>query len=447
MRCDVCGLDPCQTPTFCSESLKADERRRKANGALTFDHFLAYRKEHKYIFRPTGELWPVATINGCLPHTGGIKPSAWLDRNQAVEQMTWSPGEKPLVKDKLIAEGGWIKFDGATVFNLYRPPDIELGNAADAEPWIEHVHKVYPGEAEHLIQWFAYRCQHPDIKINHALVLGGAPGIGKDTILAPVRIAAGHWNTQNVAPAELLGSFNGFRKAVLLVVSEARDLGDINRPQFYEHLKTTIAAPPDVLRVNEKHAQEYYIPNLVGVVITTNYKAGGIYLAAEDRRHLVCWSSLELESFPRGYWERIWNWYDSGGYNDVAAYLMTLPLNGFNPKEPPPKTEAFWEIVSASAAPENADLDHVLSALGYPLIVTLDQLAGIDSDPDFIKHIKDRRNRRMLPRWLESCGYRTIRNPDAKNGVWRFRGKKQMVWGRSNVPLRDLFAEMQKQIY
>ena len=308
--------------------LKADTEQRQAraaakleaqkNSANGYEHFLAYLPDHKYIFRPTGARWPAKSVDNRLPWYGKQSPATWLDRNQAVEQMTWAPGEPTLVKDKLVAEGGWTHFDGATVFNLYRPPDLDLGNPAKAEPWIEHVHKVYPGEAELLIKWFAHRCQYPEIKINHALVLGGAPGIGKDTMLAPVRITAGHWNTQSVSPVELLGSLNGFRKSVILLVSEARDLGDVNRPQFYEHLKTTIAAPPDVLRVNEKHTQEYYIPNVVGVIITTNYKSGGIYLAAEDRRHLVAWSYLELEQFGNGYWDRIWDWY----INDFKTRLV-----------------------------------------------------------------------------------------------------------------------------
>ena len=38
--------------------------------------------------------------------------------------------------------------------------------------------------------------------------------------------------------AALLGRFNGFVKSVILRVSEARDLGDVNRYAFYDHMKT-----------------------------------------------------------------------------------------------------------------------------------------------------------------------------------------------------------------
>ena len=63
-----------------------------------------------------------------------------------------------------------------------------------AEPWIDHVRKVFPDDADHIIRWLAHRVQRPQEKINHALVLGGAQGIGKDTLLEPVKHAVGPWN-------------------------------------------------------------------------------------------------------------------------------------------------------------------------------------------------------------------------------------------------------------
>jgi hypothetical protein len=74
---------------------------------------------------------------------------------------------------------------------------------------------------------------------------------------------------------------------VILRVNEARDLGEVDRFAFYDHMKAYIAAPPDVLRVDEKHLREHSVMNVRRVVITTNHKAGGIYLPDDDRRHFV----------------------------------------------------------------------------------------------------------------------------------------------------------------
>ena len=46
---------------------------------------------------------------------------------------------------------------------------------------LDHVKKVYSDDFGHIINFLAHRVQRPQEKINHALLLGGKPGIGKDT--------------------------------------------------------------------------------------------------------------------------------------------------------------------------------------------------------------------------------------------------------------------------
>ena len=223
--------------------------------------------------------------------------------------------------------------------------------------------------------------QLPAEKINHALVLGGAQGIGKDTLLEPVKHAVGPWNFHEVSPAHLLGRFNGFVKSVILRVNEARDLGEINRFSFYDHTKIYTAAPPDVLRVDEKHLREYYVFNCLGFIITTNHKTDGIYLPADDRRHYVAWSHRTKENSRRTTGTSCGAGTSDGGFGHVAAYLAELDLSDFDAKAPPPKTPAFWDIVGANTAPEDAELADVLDALGNPDAVTLAQLIGRRSAP------------------------------------------------------------------
>jgi hypothetical protein len=96
-----------------------------------------------------------------------------------------------LIADRLVVDGGWIERPDVICFNLYRPPRIKLGDATKAGKWIDHVHKVYPDNASHIIPWFAHRVQRPEEKINHAIMLGGLQGIGKDSMLEPVKHAVG----------------------------------------------------------------------------------------------------------------------------------------------------------------------------------------------------------------------------------------------------------------
>jgi hypothetical protein len=131
-------------------------------------------------------------------------------------------------------------------------------------------------------------------------------------MIEPVKAAVGPWNCSEVSPQQMLGRFNGFVKSVILRVSEARDLGDTDRYGFYEHMKTLTAAPPDVLRVDEKHTREHAVLNVCGVVITTNNK-DSLHLPSDDRRHFVAWSPRKKDDFLPDYWTTVYRWFAGGG--------------------------------------------------------------------------------------------------------------------------------------
>jgi hypothetical protein len=346
--------------------------------------------------------------------------------------MTWAPGMPAIISDKVVADGGWVDHRGVTVFNLYKPPTIVHGDAAKAGPWVDHVRRVYPREADHIINYLAHRVQRPQEKINHGLVLGGPPGVGKDTLIEPVKRAVGPWNVQEVSPQQVLGRMITALTNPLKRISEARDLGEMNRFAFYEHLKVYLAAPPDVIRCDEKNLREHSVFNVMGVIITSNRK-DSFFLPADDRRHYVAWTDLTPEDFTDAYWREK---YDEGGDRHVAAYLAALDISGFNPKAPPPKTDAFWEIVETNRTPENSELADALDELGNPNVVTLDMIRreAIGSICDWLS---DRKTARQIPHRMGECGYVPVRNEAAKDGQWRIGGKRQSVYAKAELSVRE----------
>jgi hypothetical protein len=133
--------------------IKAERKQHEPDGQaagkddLSVENFYAYMPMHNYIYAPTRETWPASSVNARIAPINSadgkpISASAWIDKNQPVEQLSWIPGEPMLIKGRLISEGGWIEHAGSTVFNLYRAPVIAPGNPDQAKPWIDHIEMI-----------------------------------------------------------------------------------------------------------------------------------------------------------------------------------------------------------------------------------------------------------------------------------------------------------------
>jgi hypothetical protein len=227
-------------------------------------------------------------------------------------------------------------------------------------------------------------------------------------------------------------------------VNEAHDLGEgdrpINRFNLYERMKIYTAAPPEVLRCNEKHTRPYYVFNVLGLLVTTNHKSDGIYLPDEDRRTYVAWSERKKEEFSDVYRSQLWHWLDSeDGNAHVAAYLQAYDLSGFDPYAPPPKTAAFYTIVAASTAPEDTELGDAIGLIAeeHRDAVTLLDVVAVAPGLDWLL---ERKSRRTLPHRFERCNYVSCHNPDREDGRWAISGKQQIIYVQTRMTLADQLA-------
>jgi hypothetical protein len=440
---------PPEDPPTPEDEEAEQEPKVKAKRRLSVTDFVAHSPDHTYIHRSTGEPWTSTAVNSRVRPIkigGGKNPlaaSTWLDRNDAVEQRVWAPGEPQIIENRLVAEGGFFAKKNARVFNLYKPPQIVRATDDDVSFWQSHLQELWPDQADHIERWFAHRAQRPGEKINHALVLGGAPGIGKDAVIEPLRRAVGSWNLAEISPTAVLGNFNEFARSVVLRISEGKDLGDFDRFTFYEATKTLMAAPPDTLRCNPKFIKPYYVLNVTGVIVTTNHKVGGLFLPADDRRHFVAWSTREMNDFSPAYWAKYWARLNTGGADAVAKHLRTLDLKGFDPKAPPERTQAFLEMVDAMRSEEEGDMADTIESLGNPkalMVADLIDNAEIHQRFRFAEFLKDPAKRRAVVIRLEDCGYRRLDNPDDKRGRWKIGSQRGSVYVPRQLPDRDGFA-------
>ena len=326
--------------------------------------------QHSYIFAPTRELWPAASVNARVPPVVG-------------------PDGKPIKAERLARCqcGGRADDVGSGRADAdQRPADrrrrlVRAAGLRDLQPVPAAAHRAESratsrrgstsctrsSPARPITSCCGWRtaCSGPHEKINHALVLGGKPGIGKDTILEPVKQAVGPWNFAEVSPKQLLGRFNGFVKSVILRVSEARDLGEFDRYAFLRphegvHRRAARRAarrreePARVLRASTSAASSSPATTRPTASTCPPTTAGISWRGRRSRRPTS--RTTTGAGCTAGT--------ATAASRHVAEYLASRDLSGFDPKAPPPKTEAFWEIVNANRAPEDAELADVLDALG-----------------------------------------------------------------------------------
>lgn len=414
------------------------------------DEFFYYGPEDKY-FQVEKRAWYTGSAVSKVVKkvsTGqgkAVDAEDWIAAHRPVQEVGWFPGMPQLIEGQRFTDHGWEDWEGWKALNTYIPPTIQLGDPELAKPFLDHVAMVYPQDAEHILDWLAFKVQNPGTKINHALLLGGGQGIGKDTIVDSILPAVGLANVHDVGPSDFSRSFNPFAKSVILRVSELRDLGERNRNNFYEHMKTYVAAPPNTIYVSEKYRSEYPIPNVMGVIYTTNNRTGGLWLPEDDRRHYVAWSDLQAKDIPEEYFRTYYQWLHDGGAEHVAALMHQRDLSQFDPGERPLKTRSMQKMVQAARSPEYEEFLTILNQMGFPDAIMIGELIDqansnlgkademTAGDSDFGFWLKDRKNRSKMPHRMEEVEYVKVLNPNAKSGLWKKDRSVVTVYARTDL--------------
>ena len=56
----------------------------------------------------------------------------------------------------------------------------------------------------------------------------------------------------------------------------------------------------------------------------------------------------------------------------------------------------------------------------------------------------DRKNRRTMPHRLERCGYVSVQNPDAKDGIWKSKGGRRIIYAKAGLTPQERVAAARK---
>lgn len=283
-------------------------------------------------------LWPTTeNRRGEVVPTSPALAIQQVETGLTVEGAVWWPGAGELIRDLVVTEKGAMEVPGAQLFNLYKaPPPLNTQGDSENNLWTNHLKRIYPEEEEQtlLLDYMAHLIQRPEQKPGFGVVLGGKQGIGKDTLLWPLRQAVGEYNSAEIGPDEILSPHNAWVQSLLIVVNEVRPFEKhYHANAFYNRLKILLASPPDYLASKEKYRKTIFVRNVCRVFLTTN-DIYNLLLEENDRRMFVMNSrhkgSAEPGAFPDGYWEELWDWLArKQGWKQVAAMLAKRDLSNF----------------------------------------------------------------------------------------------------------------------
>ena len=238
----------------------------------------------------------------------------------------------------------------------------QAGAAGDITPWLDHCEALVPDpeQREHIFNVMAFKMQSPAVKINHAILMGGAPGCGKDTLWAPFiwSVCGPGLHNYALVDAERIESQWGYQyESEIFVLNELKEPEARERRALANKLKPIIAAPPDVISVNRKGLAPYDASNRLLVIAFTNDYAP-ISIESDDRRWFCVWSHAPKMDDGRG----IWNWYKAGGYEACAAWLRARDVAAFNPAAPAPLTDFKQSMIESSLSPAEAAIMRLIEA-------------------------------------------------------------------------------------
>jgi hypothetical protein len=257
---------------------------------------------------------------------------------------------------------------GITYGNSWNAEDEPLGMPGDVTQWLEHfVTLGWEKEREHILQWMAWTILHPDVKINHMLILGGAEGIGKDFLLYPLVKAMGSNFTQ-IEGDNLLSQFQDYLLHTKYLHINETELGDRKEAQAVStKLKPLCTAPPETLRVNQKGIKPIDVRNIISVSMATNSQLP-FRMKGMSRRMFALWSDLKIRDGNddlapgwQAYWDYQWRWMKASGASNVVHYLRnSVDLSNFNPGATPEVTDFLRSIVEASKSPMQQTLEEFI---------------------------------------------------------------------------------------
>lgn len=187
-------------------------------------------------------------------------------------------------------------------------------------------------------QWLAYPLQYPGTKLYTAVVMWGIRhGTGKSLIGYSMFKIYGT-NAAEISDRDLTSSHNEWAENKQFVMGEEITGGD--KRNVADHMKGMITQQR--LRVNPKYIPAYTVDDAINYYFTSNHP-DAFFLEDNDRRFFI--HEVAADPQPVEFYKEYAHWLNNGGAARLFHYLLTLPLEGFEPAAPAAATLSKTDMI------------------------------------------------------------------------------------------------------
>jgi hypothetical protein len=197
----------------------------------------------------------------------------------------------------------------------------------------EHIEKVLAGGnaefADYVIRWIAWAIQNPAAQAEVALVLIGAKGAGKGTLVRCLQRIFGAHSFQVTSREEVIGKFNGhLQDCILFVADEAYWGGD---KRCVGRLQGMITEP--TLPIERKGIDLIQVPNFLHVVMLA--EPGWVIPAGRYERRYAALAVSAVKRGDRAYFRALHRQIEHGGAAAMFYELRRMELGDWHPRDIP----------------------------------------------------------------------------------------------------------------
>lgn len=354
-----------------------------------------------------------------------------------VDKLTYSPGQPRFCKERSFNSNSVLD-----CINVWVKNDIDTDLEGDITPWLDMMRLVFDGDEEairHVTSFLAFMIQNPGERINHALVIQGAQGLGKDSIFKAVAAILGQHNVASVTLPEVESQFNDWMFGRQLIIFQ--EMLAPGRRAIYNKLKTVIT--DETAQINGKHMPVYRVYNRAAYVFLTNYKHA-LSIDPDDRRMWVWHSRMRPQ--PKEYYIEFYKWLAnklSASY--LYNYLVHYDTSKFSATAHPPMTSGKRLMIRSSSGEVEQYLQDAFENNAWPLgsdlvnmnhiVTALRPIMKVSSSlvRDALEHISEEGviDIETRPRLREESG------KDVRVRLWAIRNAKKWKDAKADDLLKE----------